>query len=224
MITLNNGISGNTKLLLRCGQAACILFILLFLIQGQLREAYTPLKFPISSLSIGDLGWIQITNFLVSGALVILFSIGFRKATPLLKGSASTAWLFAAGGIGLFGAGLFSTDPVYGYPVTEPLRLAQFTITGHLHDFFSILVFACLPIACFKMKNRFKESHYKNWEVYTFISVMGMLISFFLAGAGFKQTPGLVEYAGVFQRLSVSFGFIWLAALAGFIIKNSGSE
>ncbi len=220
-MTINNGIDKTTKLLLTCGQFGCILFIVIFLIQGQLRDAYAPLKFPISSLSIGHYGWIQRANFLISGSLVFAFAFGFLRATPLLKNSLWTSRLIGAVGLGLFGAGLFSSAPVYGYPVTEPLKIAQFTITGHLHDFFSIFVFVCLPIACFKMRNRFKEFNNNKWATYTLISAIGMLTAFILAGVGFKQVPGLVVFAGAFQRLSIMFGFIWLTTLSRFIIKTS---
>src|ERR1035437_3500943 len=219
-MTINNGIDKTTKWLLTCGQLGCILFIVLFLIQGQLRDAYSPLKFPISSLSIGHWGWIQRTNFLISGSLIFLFAIGFCRATPLLKSSLWTSRLIGAVGLGLVGAGLFSSDPVYGYPVTEPLRIAQFTITGHFHDFFSIFVFVCLPIACFKMRNRFKEFNNNKWATYTLISVIGMLTAFIFAAIGFKQIPVFVDFAGVFQRLSIIFGFVWLTTLSRLIIKT----
>ena len=220
-MTFNNGVNKTTKRLLTCGQFGCILFIVMFLIQGQLRDGYTPLKFPISSLSIGHYGWIQRVNFLISGLLIFLFAFGFRQATTLLKGSHWTSRLLGAVGLGLVGAGLFSSDAVYGYPMSEPIRIAQFTITGHFHDFFSIFVFVCLPIACFKMRNRFKEFNNNKWATYTLISVIGMLTTFILAGIGFKQVSGLVDFAGVFQRLSIMFGFIWLTALSRLIIKTS---
>jgi len=218
---LNNGIDRTTRILLMCGSIGCVLFIVLFLIQGIIREGYTPLKFPVSSLAIGDAGWVQTLNFLISGLLVFLFAIGFRRATPLLKKSVWTSRLIAAVGIGLIGAGLFKTDPVYGYPTTEPLALAQFTPTGHLHDVFSIFVFTCAPIVIFKMRRRFTEADRKGWAAYSFLSAISMIGFFMLAGAGFRQTPNLVEFAGVFQRVTIIIGFSWLTALSVFIINNS---
>ncbi len=222
-MTLNNGVSKTIKALLTCGLAGCLLFIVVFLVQGQLRDGYTAMKFPISSLSIGQSGWIQITNFIVSGSLIFLFAIGFRQATPLLKNSLWTSRLIGAVGLGLVGAGLFSSDPVFGYPTTEPLAIAQFTIHGHLHDFFSIFVFVCLPIAIFKIRNRFKEATNNSWATYSLLSGIGMLTFFIFAGVGFKQVTGLVEFAGVFQRLSLTIGFVWMAAISFFILKNSAS-
>ncbi len=212
-----------TKLLLISGQIGCFLFILMFLIQGSLRGDYSSLKFPVSSLSIGNLGWIQKTNFLISGLLIILFAIGFRRATPFLKNALGTSRLFIAVGLGLVGAGFFSSDPIYGYPIAEPIRTAQFTVSGHLHDFFSIFVFICLPIACFKMRNRFKEFNNKKWVNYTSISAIGMITAFIFAAIGFKQVPVFVDFAGVFQRLSIMFGFVWMASLSRFVIRTSGT-
>jgi hypothetical protein len=223
-MNFNKYISKKTKFLLFCGPAGSILFIVMFLIQGAIREDYTPLRFPISSLSIGTLGWIQITNFIISGTLIFLFAFGLRQATLLIKGSLWISRLIGAVGLGLIGAGIFSSDPVFGYPITSPLAIAQFTVHGHLHDFFSIFVFICSPIVCFKFRSRFKESGENGWATYSLFSGIGILISFFLAAIGFKQTPGFVEVAGVFQRLSIIIGFAWITMLAFHIINASEIE
>jgi hypothetical protein len=225
-MNFNKDISKKTKLLLICGPAGSILFTVMFLIQGAIREDYTALRFPISSLSIGNAGWIQISNFIISGTLIFLFAFGLRQSTLLLKGSLWTSRLIGAVGLGLIGAGIFSSDPVFGYPITSPLAIAQFTVHGHLHDFFSIFVFICLPIACFKFHNRFKESNEKGWARYSLFSGIAMLVAFFLAAVGFKQTPGFIEVAGVFQRLSIIIGFGWMTMLAFYIINafETGSK
>ena len=35
----------------------------------------------MSLLSLGDLGWIQITNFVVSGLLLVAFGVGVARPT-----------------------------------------------------------------------------------------------------------------------------------------------
>lgn len=57
-----------TRALLACGAIACPLFILAFLAEGATRPGYDPLRHPISSLAIGELGWMQAANFLVPGS------------------------------------------------------------------------------------------------------------------------------------------------------------
>lgn len=209
-----------TKTLLLFGPIGSILFIIMFLIEGATREGYSPFRFPISSLSIGDLGWIQITNFIISGSLIFLFAFGLRNALLPSKDSKWIPRLIGAVGLGLIGAGIFSSDPVFGYPMTEPLAIAQSTIHGHLHDFFSIFVFVCLPITCFKYRKRFTILNEQRWSLYSLLTAITMLITFLLAGIGFKQTIGQVEYAGVFQRLSIIIGFTWISAIAIYHLKN----
>ena len=209
-----------TKTLLLFGLIGSVLFIIMFLIEGATREGYSPFRFPISSLSICDLGWIQITNFIISGSLIFLFAFGLRNALLPSKDSKWIPRLIGAVGLGLIGAGIFSSDPVFGYPMTEPLAIAQFTIHGHLHDFFSIFVFVCLPITCFKYRKRFTILNEQRWSLYSLLTAITMLITFLLAGIGFKQTIGLVEYAGVFQRLSIIIGFTWISAIAIYHLKN----
>lgn len=203
-----------TRLLLCCGVIGPLLFIIVFLIEGATRADYNPLRYPISSLSIGALGWIQAANFLLLGALLVAFAIGVRRA---LAGSRGGVWgplLIGLAGIGLLGAGIFTTDPIFGYPPSAPLVLAQYTVHGHLHDLCSVLFFAGVPIACFVFCRRFATSGELRWALYSLLSGLGMLAFFVLAAVGFDQNPGLVSVAGVFQRLSISLGLIWVALLA----------
>src|SRR5712691_8785992 len=129
------------RLLLACGAIGPLLFIVVFLIEGATRADYNPLRYPVSSLSIGDLGWIQAANFLMVGLLLFAFALGLRRA---LRGESGGTWgplLIGLAGIGLFGAGIFTSDPIFGYPPSAPLVLAQYSVHGHLHDLFSVLLF-----------------------------------------------------------------------------------
>lgn len=68
----------------------------------------------------GALGWIQIANFIVTGAMVIARAIGIQRA---LKGGPAAAWaprLLALYGLGLVAAGLFVADPMNGFPPGAP--------------------------------------------------------------------------------------------------------
>jgi hypothetical protein len=218
---LNNGITKTTKGLLIAGQVGCILFIVLFLIQGQLREGYSPLKFPVSSLSIGQYGWIQQANFLISGALIFLSSFGLYKATTNIKGQLWTSIFFGVAGLGLIGAGIFTSDPVYGYPLTEPFHGAQYTVTGRVHEAVSTLFFVGVPVTCFKMRYRFKAIGEQRLALLSNIFGFGILAGLVISGAGFRQTPYLVIIAGLLQRLTIILALSWLTFLLKTIIKNS---
>ena len=211
---------GVTKTLLACGVIATPLFVLTFLIEGALRPEYLSLRHPVSSLSIGKDGWIQVTNFIISGSLIFLFALGMRRA---VRNSEKMLWaprLIALVGMGLIGAGICTSDPIYGYPMNLPMKLAQFTIQGHLHDFFSIFVFMCQPLTCFKFGRLFASRHKKGWATYCYANGIAMLIIFILAGAAFKQTPVILEWAGLFQRLCIILGGIWMTSIATHLILN----
>jgi hypothetical membrane protein len=213
-----------TRLLLACGVIGPPLFIIVFLIEGATREDYDPLRYAVSSLSIGDQGWIQAANFLLLGILLVAFAVGLRRA---LKGSRGGLWgpiLIGLAGIGLFGAGIFTTDPIFGYPPDAPLVIAQYTLHGHLHDLCSVLFFAGVPIASFVFCRRFATSGERGWALYSLLSGLGTLAFFVLAAIGFDQNPALVHIAGVFQRLSISIGLIWVALLALRIMRSASPE
>lgn len=89
--------------LLLAGVAAPIVFVGSFLVQGAVRPGYDPLRHPVSALSLGPGGWVQMLTFWVTGALIIAFALGLRaagvgRATPIL---------IAIVGLGLIGAGPF---------------------------------------------------------------------------------------------------------------------
>ncbi|MGB8388504.1 DUF998 domain-containing protein, partial [Mycobacterium sp.] len=58
------------RVLLTCGVVAGPLFVVVFLIEGALQPDYSPMRQPVSSLSIGSMGWTQMANFLVTGLLM----------------------------------------------------------------------------------------------------------------------------------------------------------
>lgn len=214
-----------TKVLLACGIAGPSIFIITFFIEGALRQDYDPMRYAVSSLSIGERGWIQIMNFLVSGTCIILFAIGQRR---ILRGSFGGMWgplLIAIVGIGLIGAGIFVSDPVYGYPSDLPLLLKQESTNGLLHQRFSGFAFLGLPIACLVFRRKFKKEGKKKWAGYCLFSCIGMFSIFIVAGIGFaRAVENLAAIAGVFQRLSIIIGLTWIAVLSWYYLRNQSSD
>lgn len=207
---------------LACGALGPPLFVAVFLREGGTRLGYDPRRHPVSSLAIGERGWRQTANFLMVGTAIVAFSFGAR---PGWAGAASgTAWearLLGVAGIGLIGAGRFTTDPVFGYPPEAPLLLEQQSTSGHLHNFASLLFFAGLPSACFVSCRRSKQAGERPWAAYSLLTGLAMLVTFVLAGVGFSQNPRLVKHAGVMQRLSITTGLAWIALRAVGLLRAS---
>ena len=186
------------------------IFVTAFLIEGAFRAGYDPMRHPVSSLSLGEFGWTQVVNFLLTGALLIVFATGLRDK-PAQRREIAVLVFFM--GIGLIGAGIFPTDPIGGYPPGTPPELA-YTPTGIAHDAFSALFFLGLPVACLIAAAIFLRQ--KRWGAmaYSLLTVPIFLLTFGLAGAGFQQYPHWVPHAGLMQRISIVTGFAWLGWLA----------
>jgi hypothetical protein len=106
--------------LLTCGLVAGALFIGLNTLQILTRPGFDLRRLAISVLALGDFGWVQVSNFILSGLLTIAFAVGVRQT---LKGGRAGTFgpiLIAANGLALIIGGLFTTDAGLGFPPGAP--------------------------------------------------------------------------------------------------------
>jgi hypothetical protein len=216
--------------LLACGVIGPLLFVCVFLIEGTVpavRPAgYSALRHPVSTFAIGEFGWIQVANFLLTGALLLAFAFGLRLALRRFGGGIWAPVLFGLIAVGLIGAGVFTADPVSGYPTGTPAVLegAARTTQGSLHDAFSALFFLGLPTACVVLGYRFARSGHRWWAGYCIGTAVVFLTGFVLAAMGFAQNPTFVSVAGLLQRLTLITGLAWITALASYLLHRSAKE
>ncbi|MDI2125472.1 DUF998 domain-containing protein [Yinghuangia seranimata] len=142
--------SATTRRLLTAGALAAPVWAVVSLTQALTRNAFDLTRHPLSALANGSLGWIQITNFLVSGTLFIAGSVGLRRA---LLGTPGATWvprLVMTAGIGMMAAGIFRMDPMDGFPAGTPSGTPD-TQSWHsnLHMVSGMLSFTALAAACF---------------------------------------------------------------------------
>jgi len=219
---MSTSLDSQRRLLLLCGALAGPFFTIVWFIQGLTRSGYDPMRYAISSLSVGELGWIQIANFLITGSLILAFSVALRQ---ILRGPSGSVWgpvLIGSIGVGLIGAGLFVSDPLNGYPPGTPLIPTARTTHGILHDLFGVPVFLGLPIAGFVFARLFARRGEHNWAWYSRLSGIGMFAVFFVARLGFRMLetyPDLAANFGLFQRITLLIGFTWVTMLALYMLK-----
>jgi hypothetical protein len=210
-----------TRKRLRCGVAAGPIFIAVFLLEGAVRHGYRPLRHPVSSLALGPRGWIQTGNFAVTGTLFLAAATGLARAgDPAASGRAAPA-LIGAAGAGLIGSAVFTTDPVSGYPPRTSDALTQPSRTGTAHNLAAVPVFLGLPAAAFACGWQSWRAGRHRFAVYSAGAAVTMLTSMALAGAGFSQSPRLVNLGGLFQRASIITGFTWVAALSAQALRRT---
>lgn len=208
------------KVTLICGAIAGPLFTVAWLIEGAARANYNPLRHPISSLAMGAFGWTQAATFMVTGLLMLSFAFGLRRALQARGGSTWGPRLIGAVGIGLLGAGVFVTDPMNGYPPGTPDMLLRYSVTGRLHRLFSTPVFVGLPAACFVFRRRFARWGERGWAIYSTATGLAFAVAFVLTTAGFAQVEGLVDIAGLLQRVTLTVGWVWVTLLAVHLVKG----
>ncbi len=168
-------------------------FVAVFLIVGVVKPRYDPVVLSVSNGSIGELGWIQICNFLVLGVALLVFAIGaWRGFGDRLSGRIGSA-LMAATGIGMFCAGVFVSDP------------GNFAVTthGNLHMAASLVVFLALLVGSFVFARYFWSD--RRFAIYSIASGLAIPVSF---AATFALRPGLSE------RLMLIVVLTWIAVLA----------
>jgi hypothetical membrane protein len=205
------------RLLLACGAIGPLLFIVVFLILGATRPHYSAWQNVVSSLSLGEGGWMQIINFIVCGALVLGFAIGLRRALHTGRGSTWGPILLSIFGICLIGAGVFATDPLLGYPPGAP---STPTVHGTLHNLLSLFVFASLIAACFVLARRDAANPARRgWAFYSVAT--GLLVAVFFVLTDVVALLG--GPAGLMQRICIILGWSWIALLAIRLMNRSVS-
>ena len=109
-----------TRALLACGAVAGPVFIAAVLIQALSRPGFDLTRHPASLLSLGDLGWIQITNFVVTG---LLFVVSAASMLQMVRRGQPGGWapiLIGVFGVSMVFGGVFLADPGLGFPPGAP--------------------------------------------------------------------------------------------------------
>lgn len=202
-----------TRLLIAGGAIGSLLFILVLLVEGATRSGYDAWRQAGSALSLSDQGWMQITNFIVCGLLILGFAVGVRQTLQRGRGATWGPILLAVVGIGLIIAGIFVTDPAQGYPPgTPPGPTLHSTLHGNIHFFIGgIAFFSGLPASCFVLARRFaSDPQWKGW-VASSVAAGVLMLAFFIAFAIASVHSGP---AGLLERLSIGVGMAWMAFFA----------
>ena len=155
---------GRIRALLACGVVGGPLFLVVALTQAFTRDGFDLARHPISLLSLGDLGWIQIANFTLTGVLYVACAVGMRRV--LRPGRAGT-WgprLVGAMGVGLIMGGVFVTDPGAGFPPGAPAGAPeQVTWLGVLHNVGPVLALDGMVVGCLVLARRFSALGQRSW-------------------------------------------------------------
>lgn len=163
-----------TRRLLAGGAAAGPLFIAVVLLQLVSRDGFDIRRHPISLLSLGPGGWVQILNFTLTGALILGLAVAARRLLVNRRGGRWGPVLLAGYGLGLVAGGVFVADPGLGFPAGAPVGApSSLTWHGILHAIAPPVAFICLVAATAVLAKTFSNP---AWALYSRTSGVTALV------------------------------------------------
>jgi hypothetical membrane protein len=196
-----------TKSLLGYGVIAGPIYLIVAAAQMFTRDGYDPTRHAVSQLANGDLGWIQIANFLVTGAMTIAAAAGVRRALGPGRPSAWASGLLGVYGAGLIAAGIFRADPSDGFPPGTPAGVGKVSWHGLLHFAVAGVGFICLVAACFVLAARFGRDGERGWAWFSRITAIVFAASFIALSSG-------AAAAVLVFTAAVVLAWAWLSAVS----------
>jgi len=199
------------------GGIGSALFVIVFTVEGCLRPGYSTLSTYVSALSLGPRGWVQITNFIVSGILMLVFSRGIAIAFRNEKRPQAGPVL-----LGIVSAGMFLSGPFLMDATGTPL--AQASVHGLVHGSTGSIVFLLMPVSCLVcyrgLRTGPNRQAFGTWTLITGMLLTITLTIFICA----TKIPGLQmidsHWFGLLQRLVLIPFMFWVFTFAVQLYKN----
>lgn len=215
-----------TRVLLTCGVVAGPIYIVVGLIQVFIRPGFDMRRHELSLMSNGDLGWIQISNLVVTGLLMILCAVGMRRVLQPGRAGSWGPLLVGIYGLGLIAAGAFVADPMNGFPPGAPAGTpSAISWHGLLHFVAGAIGFLALISACFVFARRFAALGQRGWAAYSVATGVVFFAAFFGIAAGPHQEGahvGFVDaaFVNLAFTIAVVLGWAWISAMAARLITE----
>ena len=182
------------------------LFVVTVVAQAAVRDGFDLAHHPLSLLSVGEFGWIQITNFVLAGTLSLGFAVGARRA---LRPGRTRTWvprLLGCFGLGLVAGGVFVADPALGFPAgTADAVPESFSWHGALHAAAPPLAFLALVAICLVVAQRFAALARPGASAWSVLVALACVV--------LSAWPGTTG-AGARLFVAVTVGFTWLTSFA----------
>ena len=192
-----------TSILLLCGAIAGPFFLFVLLVQDYTRPGFDPRLDLLSLLSLGDWGWVQTGNFILTGLLNLLYAVGLWRRLHPGRGGTWGPILIGAYGFGLVLVGIFQTDPANGFPPGVPAA-SHPTFHGAIHAQVALDIFLLLSAARLVFVRLFFAWKERWWAVYVLASAVLMLLIFFTSFTNAAFTARMLRLAILIGWMAVS--------------------
>jgi hypothetical protein len=198
-----------TRSLLGWGAVAGPFYVVTSVVQGLTRDGFDFTRHQWSLLENGDLGWVQVANFVITGLMLVAFAAGLRRALAGGRGARWAPRLVALFGLSLVTAGIFRADPALGFPVGTPESVGTVTAHGILHFVAAGIGFTAIAAACFVIARRLSSDGERGLAVFSRATGLVFLGGFLCVASG----AGSVA-ANLLFTAAVVLVFAWIAVVA----------
>ena len=208
-----------TSKLLTAGYVAGAFFIALSLLQAFTREGFDWIRHPASLLSLGNLGFVQIANFVITGTLFIACAIGLNRILTAGIGRKWLPRLFTLVGIAFILGGVFVADPAFGFPPGTPEGMPK-TTSWHsiIHGFAPAIGSLAISAALLIFARRLWKQGRRGASILT---VLVVIVSFVLSAL--PQITGDWE-KGEFNFLPLWIGVALVYCYAAVVVATLRAE
>jgi len=181
---------------------------------------YSPIRDAESDLAVGPYGWIMTANFVLRGAIALLFLAGFA-ATVAAEGGTWRTYrrgiaAFLVWGIGAFLLAAFPTD-VPATPISWH---------GAIHLVVAVLAFIGGALGTYWLATRFEGSPVlrpaRGWAVPLAVLCLALLVVELLGGLLVARLAD--QYGGLIERLFIGSVLLWMFLVAAYLFRARGSK
>ncbi len=208
----------STKSLLTAGIIAGPFWVISSYVQGLTRGGFDMVRHPASLLSQGDLGWLQVTTFVLAGVLYIASAVGLKR---ILTG-VGRVWapiMLGIFGFGMIIGGVFRADPALGFPPGTPLGIPEVVSTAsQIHATAPIIAFIALTACFFILARRFFKQGKSGLAWISIIVGVGSLVLSNIPGLTADMEAGIFNFIPLWIGASVAF--LWMSVLLKLIWKE----
>lgn len=198
-----------TKSLLGYGVIAGPIYVVTAAVQAATRSGFDPTRHAVSQLANGSLGWIQIANFVVTGAMTVAAAVGMRRAVAPSRLGAWASALLIGYGVALVVAGAFRADPSDGFPPGTPAGVGTLSWHGVAHFGVAAIGFACLVGACWVFGAWFSREGQNGWAWFSRVTGAVFAASFLALGSGQGGAAAILAFTA-----AVILAWAWLSLVS----------
>jgi Protein of unknown function (DUF998) len=197
----------HARALLTAGAVAAPLWATVSLAQAATRAGFDLTRHPLSALSDGDLGWLQITNFIVSGVLLVFGAAGLARAFAGTPGGRWLPRLVGVSGVGMVAAGCLVMDAGDGFPVGTPAGMPA-TLSWHSYGHMAAgtITFAALIAACYVLVHHYRRVGRRGAAIASAVAGTALLV-----GNGWAMTGG--RAGSLTLAIGAIAAMLWVSAV-----------